>query len=243
MLQEVIMNGRQEIIVSSTGNRDKSFYFSCKRFMDVVLATLALLLLMPLMLLIAFLIKVDSPGPIFFIQERAGVRRRFEGGQTIWEIRNFPFYKFRSMTQDADPSIHQAYIKAFVKGRIKMSGTTRPKFKLTNDPRVTRVGRILRKTSLDELPQLLNVLKGEMSLVGPRPVPLYEVAEYQAWHCERLATLSGISGLWQVKGRCQVSFEDMISLDIEYIRSQSLWLDLKILLLTIPAILSGQGAE
>lgn len=225
------------------GGRDKALYFSCKRFMDVVLAALALILLIPLMLLIAILIKLDTPGPVFFIQERVGVRRKSEGRRTIWEIKNFPFYKFRSMVREADPSLHQAYIKAFVEGRVEMSDTAGAKFKLTGDPRVTRVGRILRKTSLDELPQLLNVLRGEMSLVGPRPVPLYEAAEYQAWHWERLAALPGITGLWQVKGRCQVLFDDMVRMDIEYIRNQSLWLDLKILFLTVPAVLSGRGAE
>jgi lipopolysaccharide/colanic/teichoic acid biosynthesis glycosyltransferase len=114
--------------------------------------------------------------------------------------------------------------------------------KLTNDPRVTRLGRFLRKNSLDELPQLWNVLKGDMSLVGPRPVPTYEASEYQAWHRERLTALPGLTGLWQVNGRSQVSFNDMVRTDIEYVRSQSLMLDLKLLLLTIPAVLSGRGA-
>jgi lipopolysaccharide/colanic/teichoic acid biosynthesis glycosyltransferase len=108
---------------------------------------------------------------------------------------------------------------------------------------VTRVGHILRKTSLDELPQLVNVLKGEMSLVGPRPLPTYEVAEYQAWHRERLAALPGITGLWQVQGRCEVTFEEQVQMDIEYVRKQSLWQDIKILFSTIPAVVSGRGAE
>lgn len=211
--------------------------------MDVVLATLLFIFLSPLMLLIAILIKLDTSGPIIFVQERVGARRRSEDGRTIWEIRNFPFYKFRSMVQNADPSIHQAFIKAFVEGRVETLDTAGAKFKLTNDPRVTRIGQILRKTSLDELPQLVNVLKGEMSLVGPRPVPTYEVAEYQAWHSERLATLPGLTGLWQVQGRCEVPFEEQIRMDIKYVRNQSLWLDIKILFLTIPAVLSGRGAE
>src|SRR5262249_20706088 len=158
----------------------------------------------------AILIKLDTPGQIFFVQERVGSRRRSRDGQTIWEIQNFPFYKFRSMVQNADQSLHQAYIAAWIEGRVSESTTTGTKFKLTDDPRVTRIGRILRKTSLDELPQLMNVLKGEMSLVGPRPVPTYEVAEYQAQHYQRLGALPGITGLWQVKARCQVSFEEMI---------------------------------
>jgi lipopolysaccharide/colanic/teichoic acid biosynthesis glycosyltransferase len=226
-----------------TGGRDRALYFRCKRWLDVVLATLLLVLVSPLMLLIAVLIKLDTPGPVIFVQERVGARRRRRDGRTVWDIRNFPFYKFRSMIQDADPSIHQAHIKAYVEGYVGTSNAGRAKFKLTDDPRVTRVGRILRQASLDELPQLVNVLKGEMSLVGPRPVPPYEVAEYQPWHCERLATLPGITGLWQVNGRCQVSFEEQIRMDIEYVHNQSLWLDLRILFLTIPAVLSGRGAE
>ena len=232
-----------QIVEVLSGGRNNSLYFYSKQCLDVVLALVLFILLLPLMLLIAMLIKLDSPGPIFYIQERVGTRRRSRGGQTIWEVQNFKVYKFRSMVYNADPTLHQAYIKAFVEGRAEMSEANGGKFKLINDPRVTRVGRILRKTSLDELPQLFNVLKGEMSLVGPRPVPTYEVAQYQAWHHERLATLPGITGLWQVKGRCQVTFEEMIRMDIDYVRQQSLWLDLKILLLTIPAVLSGRGAE
>lgn len=226
-----------------SGGRDKSLYFYSKRCIDLVLTLLLFILLLPLMLLIAILITLDSPGPIFYIQERVGARRRPMGRKTIWEVQNFQVYKFRSMVHNADTSLHQAYIKAFVEGQVEASAENGGKFKLTDDPRVTRVGRILRKTSLDELPQLINVLKGEMSLVGPRPVPTYEVAQYQAWHHERLAALPGITGLWQVKGRCQVTFEEMIRMDIDYVRQQSPWLDFKILALTIPAVLSGRGAE
>jgi lipopolysaccharide/colanic/teichoic acid biosynthesis glycosyltransferase len=147
------------------------------------------------------------------------------------------------MVTDADPAVHEAYIRDFVAGRVQASPETGGKFKLTNDPRVTRVGRILRKFSLDELPQLLNVLKGDMSLVGPRPVPPYEAAQYGNGHRRRLAAIPGITGLWQVKGRCLVSFEEMIHMDLEYVRNASLLLDLKILLLTIPAVLSTRGAE
>jgi lipopolysaccharide/colanic/teichoic acid biosynthesis glycosyltransferase len=152
-------------------------------------------------------------------------------------------YKFRSMVQNADSSVHEAYIQDFVKGRARPSAKSNGKFKLTNDARVTRIGCLLRKFSLDELPQLLNVLKGDMSLVGPRPVPPYEVACYGDGHHKRLAALPGITGYWQVKGRCQVSFEEMIRMDLEYIRNASLWFDFKILFLTIPAVLSRRGAE
>jgi lipopolysaccharide/colanic/teichoic acid biosynthesis glycosyltransferase len=238
LLQEARIDDRQRIVVPE----NSSFRFYCKRCMDVVLAALLLIFTALLMLLIAVLIKLDTPGPVFFVQERVGARRRSKGG-TVWETQTFPFYKFRSMVWGADQSIHQAHVKAFIASHAEPSNASRTTFKLTNDPRVTRVGRILRKTSLDELPQLMNVLKGEMSLVGPRPFPTYEVAEYQASHYARLAALPGITGLWQVKGRCQVSFDEMIDMDIEYIHNQSLWLDIKILLLTIPAVLSGRGAD
>jgi len=226
-----------------SGGRESTFYYYGKRLMDLVLATLLLVFCFPLMLLIAILIKLDTPGPVFFVQERVGARRRSEGGRTTWKVENFCVYKFRSMVADADQSVHQAHIKAFVEGSIQTTGMDRSEFKLKDDPRVTRIGRILRKTSLDEVPQLFNVIKGEMSLVGPRPVPTYEVAEYQAQHHERLAALPGITGLWQVKGRSQVSFEEMIAMDIDYVRSRSLWLDIKVLFLTVPAVLSGRGAD
>jgi lipopolysaccharide/colanic/teichoic acid biosynthesis glycosyltransferase len=205
---------------------------------DVLLAALMLVVLLPVLTLIAVLIMMDSPGSVIFVQERVGARRRSHKGRTVWEVANFSCYKFRSMFEHANQSLHQAHIRAFVEERLDTSVTV----KLTDDPRITRVGRFLRRTSLDELPQLLNVLKGEMSLVGPRPVPPYEAAAYQDWHRERLAGLPGITGLWQVKGRGLVSFTEMVRMDIEYLRSQSTWLDFKIMLATIPAVLFGRGA-
>jgi lipopolysaccharide/colanic/teichoic acid biosynthesis glycosyltransferase len=219
------------------------FYGVLKRSLDLLLATALIILLLPLLLLIALLIKLDSPGPVIFTQERVGARRQRFGNHRCWVVQNFTFYKFRSMVRDADPSLHEAYVKDFVLGRAQPSRESGGKFKLINDPRVTRVGRFLRKFSMDVLPQLFNVLKGDMSLVGPRPVPPYEVAGYQARHHNRFAALPGITGWWQVKGRCLVSFEEMIRMDVDYIRNASLWLDLKILFLTIPAVLSRRGAE
>ena len=223
--------------------KEDNVYPTAKRCLDVILAGLALILLFPLILLIALLIKLDSPGPVFFTQERVGAKRQWLGRQAIWIIRNFTMYKFRSMVQNADSSIHEEYIRDFVEGRVSPSPENGGKFKLTNDARVTRVGHFLRKFSLDELPQLLNVLKGDMSLVGPRPVPPYEVACYENEHHKRLAALPGITGFWQVKGRCQVSFEEMVRMDLEYIRKASMGFDLKILFLTVPAVLSRRGAE
>jgi lipopolysaccharide/colanic/teichoic acid biosynthesis glycosyltransferase len=230
-------------IAALTDDSEINFYFACKRCLDVALAGLLLVLLFPLFLLIAVLIKLDSLGPVIFTQMRVGAKRRRLGRKAVWVTRDFPVYKFRSMVQNADPSVHEAYIREFVQGRAQAPEENGGKFKLTNDPRVTRIGRILRKLSLDELPQLLNVLKGDMSLVGPRPVPPYEVACYQNGDHQRLTALPGITGLWQVDGRCKVTFEGMVQMDLEYIRKASLWLDLKILFRTIPAVLSGRGAE
>jgi lipopolysaccharide/colanic/teichoic acid biosynthesis glycosyltransferase len=221
----------------------RTLYFFCKRCTDVCLASLLLVLLLPLLLLIAVLIKLDSAGPVFFTHERVGAKRERGNRQAFWVVKNFGMHKFRSMFQNADSRVHEAYIRDFVEGRVHPSEESGGKFKLRNDARVTRIGRLLRRTSLDELPQLFNVLKGQMSLVGPRPVPPYEVACYRNGEHKRLTALPGITGLWQVNGRCQVSFEEMIRMDLEYIREASFWLDLQILFLTIPAVLSGIGAE
>ncbi len=224
-------------------DRKGELYFICKRGMDVALSASLLVLLTPLFVLIAAAIKLETRGPVLFVHERIGARRRFEGGRNTWEIQPFPCFKFRSMVEGADQSVHREYIRAFAHGRVIRADGVGAKFKLAQDSRITQVGRILRRTSLDELPQLLNVLRGEMSLVGPRPVPSYEVAEYAESDVERLAARPGITGLWQVKGRSEVPFGEMIRMDRDYVRRQSLWLDLRILLATIPAVLSGRGAK
>jgi lipopolysaccharide/colanic/teichoic acid biosynthesis glycosyltransferase len=242
MLERLEVAERQQVVVVRPASRDSRLYYACKRCIDVGLAALVLILLFPLMLFIALLIKLDTPGPVLFVQERVGARRRRRNGRTTWEIQNFSFYKFRSMIPRADPSLHQAFISAFVKGQVEPSNTNGAQFKLNRDPRVTRVGRVLRKTSLDELPQFINVLKGDMSLVGPRPPIPYEVELYQDWHKRRLEVLPGITGWWQVKGRSQVSFDDMVRMDLYYIEHASLALDLQILLMTPRAVLSGRGA-
>jgi exopolysaccharide production protein ExoY len=232
----------KQIAFSGEGS-ETTLYFVCKRCMDICLAGLLLILLLPLLLLIAALIKLDSRGPVFFNHERVGAKRQHFGREAVWVIQNFQMHKFRSMVQGADSAVHEAYIREFVEGRVQSSASSGGKFKLTNDPRVTRIGRILRRASLDELPQLFNVVKGQMSLVGPRPVPPYEVACYRENHYKRLAAVPGITGLWQVNGRCQVSFEEMVQMDLEYIRNASVLLDIEILFRTIPAVLSGRGAE
>lgn len=212
------------------------------RFLDLTITILGLVVLWPLFPLLALLVKLDSSGPALFVQKRVGSQLRIVEGKPVWVVCNFNMYKFRSMYYKADQSLHQQHIKAFAQGTLQASSASNP-FKLANDPRITRMGRILRKTSLDELPQIINVLKGEMSLVGPRPVPEYEVAEYQEHHFERLAAKPGLTGSWQLNGRSRVTFEEMIQMDIEYVRHQSVGEYLRILFLTIPAVLFGWGAQ
>lgn len=222
---------------------DGAVYTFLKRSTDIVVTSAALLLLLPLMLFIAVLVKLDSPGSAFFIQKRVGSKRKVENGEIKWEVTTFPMFKFRSMKQNADQSLHQAHIKAYAEGQLKGDKADSAQFKLKEDPRITRLGKFLRKTSLDELPQLLNILRGEMSLVGPRPVPEYEVAYYEPAHFERLEALPGMTGLWQVYGRGRVTFDEMMEMDIEYVRTRNLWLDIKLLLATVPAAVRGEGAK
>lgn len=226
---------------ASASGRTSVLYVWAKRTLDVVGSSLLLVVLSPLLLLVSLAIKLDSTGPVLFIQQRVGSKRSRKDPAS-WDRRPFRIYKFRSMFHEADESPHEKYIKEFVNGSVEASDD-RAKFKLNGDKRITRVGRVIRRASIDELPQLLNVLKGEMSLVGPRPVPQYEVDEYLPWHYERLDALPGMTGFWQVYGRGRVEFDEMMRMDIEYVRAQSIWLDLKLLLLTIPAVLRGSGAE
>jgi exopolysaccharide biosynthesis polyprenyl glycosylphosphotransferase len=193
-----------------------------KRALDLTLVSVGMLVVGPLMLLIALAVKLDSPGPIFYRQKRVG-----KDGHRFWML------KFRSMGQDADKRLADLKVQ---------NEATGPLFKMRRDPRVTRVGGILRRWSLDELPQLLNVLRGDMSLVGPRPPLPSEVEQYEDWHMGRLRAMPGLTGLWQVSGRSEVPFHDMVRLDLHYIRNWSLAFDLEILLRTIPAVLTNRGA-
>ena len=204
-----------------------------KRLFDILIAAVIVVILSPLLLLLAVLIKLDSPGPVIYLQKRIG-----ENGKP------FVMYKFRSMRVDADPSIHREYVTRLIKENTQplQFQHGKPTLKMGDDPRITRLGRLIRKTSLDELPQFFNVLRGEMSLVGPRPPLPYELEQYQAWHKRRLEALPGITGLWQVKGRNQVSFDEMVRMDLEYIQHQSIWRDILILLQTPWVAISGRGA-
>lgn len=206
-----------------------------KRAIDIVGTSLGLILLSPILLAISAAIKLTSPGPILFRQERIG-----QGGKA------FTFLKFRSMHCSNDPRIHMEYVRRFIAGKADVAasdGNSNAVYKITSDPRVTRIGRFLRKTSLDELPQFFNVLKGEMSLVGPRPPLAYELEAYDVWHRRRLLEAKpGITGLWQVSGRSRLRFDDMVRLDLCYAKTWSVWLDIKILLRTPRAVFSGEGA-
>lgn len=194
-----------------------------KRVLDTALSLAVLVILFPLMLIVAILIKLTSPGPVFFVQNRVGMNQR-----------QFKLYKFRSMVADAED---RKFALAHLNERDG------PAFKIENDPRITRIGRFLRKTSIDELPQLFNVLSGEMSLVGPRPPLPEEVKKYEWLFRKRLSVKPGITCIWQISGRNHVSFDRWMQMDHEYIENWSLWLDLKILLKTIPAVLLSRGAS
>lgn len=227
-MQEALELQIQEIDVNPAG-----MYAACKRVLDVTGAILMLLLLSPVMLACAILIKLDSPGPVIFRQQRVG-----QGGKL------FTCLKFRTMYADADQSLHKQYVLALMKAEndAHLRGED-GLYKLPQDPRVTRVGRWLRRTSLDELPQLWNVLRGEMSLVGPRPPIPYEVEHYKPEHMQRLLVKPGITGLWQVKGRNRTTFEQMVALDLEYVRKRGLMLDLWILLMTLPVVLLARDCR
>jgi lipopolysaccharide/colanic/teichoic acid biosynthesis glycosyltransferase len=215
-----------------SGPAGASVLSTLKRMMDIVVAIAALVVLAPLFLAIAVAIKATSKGPVLFRQERIG-----QYGKP------FIFLKFRTMYADNDATVHEQYVKQLIAGTAQQNpskGNGQSVYKLTNDARITRTGAFLRNISLDEIPQLLNVLKGEMSLVGPRPPIPYEVENYALWHRHRfLIARPGLTGLWQVSGRNRVKFDDMVRLDMRYAKTWSLWLDLKILLRTPLAILQG----
>jgi lipopolysaccharide/colanic/teichoic acid biosynthesis glycosyltransferase len=215
--------------------KGKRSLLGIKRAMDIAGSGLMLTLSAPLFLVIAVVVKVSSTGPVFFRQQRVG-----QYGQ------QFTFLKFRSMQVNSDPSAHKAFVTEFITSQTESevsNGNGEPIYKLPNDKRVTRVGKLLRKTSLDELPQFLNVLRGEMALVGPRPPIPYELAAYQTWHRRRVLEVKpGITGLWQVTGRSRVKFDEMVRLDLRYAASWSPWLDAKILMRTPMAVIKGTGA-
>ena len=204
---------------------------AAKRGIDVSVSLFVLVFGLPFHLLLALLIKLTSSGPVLFAQDRVG-----EDGRT------FRMYKFRTMMNDNNDEVHRNFAKDFINGkRNGGNGSNGNVFKIVDDPRVTSMGKFLRKTSLDELPQFINVFKGEMSLVGPRPPLKYELDHYKEWHKQRLAVKPGLTGLWQVSGRSTVPFDEMVELDIFYIENWSLALDAKIILRTVPVMLRCFG--
>jgi lipopolysaccharide/colanic/teichoic acid biosynthesis glycosyltransferase len=219
--------------VINESSRPGRWHRSAKRLLDIAGSSALLLASSPLFLLCALLVKATSRGPIFFRQQRVGEHAT-----------GFTMLKFRTMHTGAATDLHQQYVAQFIQGGVQgEAGKGAPVFKIVGDPRVTKVGQFLRRTSLDELPQFWNVLRGDMSLVGPRPPLPYEVNVYKAWHRRRvLEAKPGITGLWQVTGRSRTTFDEMVRLDIRYARHQSVWTDVRILLATPRAVISGSGA-
>jgi lipopolysaccharide/colanic/teichoic acid biosynthesis glycosyltransferase len=219
----------------SRNQESRKIALMVKRTMDVLGSVAALILTSPIMLAAAIAVKVTSRGPVLFRQERLGQYGK-----------KFTVLKFRSMRTDCDVKIHEEYVSQFIAGQVRVaaSGDQKPVFKIQQDPRVTPIGRFLRKTSLDEFPQFWNVLLGDMSLVGPRPPVTYEYKAYDVWHRRRVLEIKpGITGLWQVEGRSRTCFDEMVRLDLKYARAWSIWLDVKILLQTPGAVLNGEGAH
>lgn len=216
----------------------KRVSFTLKRTLDIIGSTFAILIFSPFFLIIMILIKLSSEGPIMFKQQRVGKYGK-----------EFTFLKFRTMHVDNDDTIHREYVSELIRNQKaateeKKEGGTKYTYKLNNDPRVTPIGSFLRKTSLDELPQFLNVLKGDMSLVGPRPPIPYELEDYDIWHNRRVLEVKpGITGVWQTEGRSSTTFDEMVRMDIKYIKKRSIWMDIKILLKTPWTVLTGKGAR
>jgi lipopolysaccharide/colanic/teichoic acid biosynthesis glycosyltransferase len=208
----------------AAGNR---FSRALKRLFDIAASLTALVVLSPLLAAIALLVKLDSPGPVIFQQERLGR-----------DLKPFQMYKFRSMREDAGDDFHREAVKRTAQSHRREIGT----FKSLDDPRVTRIGRFIRAWNLDELPNLVNILRGDMSVVGPRPALDYELPYYKDWYFARFAVKPGLTGLWQVKRSDAEDFDEMIRMDVDYVSRVSIWLDLKLIALTIPSIIRERGA-
>jgi len=225
------VTSHRDLAFKHSTSRKRQRHLRLKRYVDVLVGTVVLIILSPLFMLIAIVIRLDSAGPAFFRQVRIG-----------WKQRPFEMWKFRTMWQDAPVDLHRDLATALVRGAEpdRGRGAPAPVYKLENDPRITRIGRWLRTTSLDELPQLFNVLRGEMSLVGPRPIVTYEHDASEAWQLERFEMPQGMTGLWQVSDRNRTNYQRRCELDIAYVRNWSLWLDLKILARTVRAVVADR---
>jgi lipopolysaccharide/colanic/teichoic acid biosynthesis glycosyltransferase len=222
-------------------------YFAAKRVLDVGLVLAVSPLVLPVVLLLGLIVRLDSPGSALFSQQRISARRVLRDGAWVWELRSFRFYKLRTMAHNADPTLHRTYLDAYIAGDVdaiqRLNGERSDgSYKMAKDPRITRVGATIRALSLDELPQLWNVLKGDMSLVGPRPPIDYEIDRYTPAQLQRLAGPAGLTGSWQVNGRSTLTFEEMVDLDTAYLVRRSLLLDLTILVRTLGVVVSREGA-
>lgn len=220
LVMERLQINEQEII--EIERKESAIYNIAKRALDIIASTLGLIILSPILLVVAILIKLESKGPAIFSQKRIGLNKK-----------EFKMYKFRSMVQNAEE------LKEKLAKENEMSG---PMFKMKNDPRVTKVGRFIRKTSIDELPQLINVLKGDMSLVGPRPSLPKEVSKFEPWMLRRLQVKPGLTCYWQVSGRNNIDFENWMKLDLQYVNDRSFWLDLKLILKTATVLFGDENA-
>jgi lipopolysaccharide/colanic/teichoic acid biosynthesis glycosyltransferase len=218
-------------MIQLCSQKNSRLFDKLKNVIDALISLVILILTLPLFLAISLAVKLDSPGPIFYKAQAVGKNGKL-----------FQMYKFRTMVEDAGNDIHKEFVTQLIKGEIGETGDERQPLKITDDPRVTRLGNFLRKFSLDELPQLINVLKGDMSLVGPRPCLPYEYECYQDWFRKRVSIRNGITGLWQVTGRSSVSFEDMILLDLYYVYNRSFTLDFNIMFETLFVVLGKKGA-
>lgn len=228
MAQQVIQLPRSShgaVVIDAVAAEHDLFRPRYKRLFDAIASSLLLIASAPVFVLLAIVVKSTSRGPVFFRQERIG-----QGG------RPFTVTKFRTMFADVDHESHRAYFRKYMRGE-PAPGEKPTAFKMHSDPRITPAGRFLRRLALDELPQLFDVLRGDMSLVGPRPPLPYEVEHYDERHMQRLLVKPGVTGLWQVRGRDIVNFESMIDMDLEYIQNMSLWMDFKIIILTIPSLI------
>lgn len=226
---------------------NRQLYFFTKRLIDIIFSFLGLVVCAPIFVLMYIAIRLESSGNPIYVQERVGAELRKVDGKDVWVQKRFNMYKFRTMRSNSSSKIHQNFIEAYIAGDEEQMALLQRnqagqenRYKLNGDPRITRTGKFLRKTSLDELPQLVNVLLGEMTLVGPRPPIPYEVVLYKPDHLKRLNTKQGITGYWQVNGRSSTSFEEMVQLDAQYIKEQSLRLDMKILFQTFAEVFYKQ---
>jgi len=235
------------LVVRGVRTDRRRVYYATKRAIDLAVVTVLAPFVALTMLVLGIIIRIDSRGPVIFRQERVAARRVRRGDEWLWELKPITVYKLRTMRSDADQSVHADYLAAYIAGDEDAMKELQPdrdddSYKMTTDDRITRVGAKLRALSLDEVPQLWNVARGDMSLVGPRPPIGYEVEKYSKSDLIRLAGRPGLTGWWQVSGRSSLTFREMVDLDTEYLTRQSTLFDLKILMKTLPVVMSRQGA-